>query len=381
MIRRASLLSTFAAALFITAAACSNSTVKPDASTGVGCAQGLSVGWTGYALCESGSGGALGAACPAVTPPAMCIDSKPIAACCAWVQDPKAELARAPATLHYYGAPVGQTTVDTSCVDTPPTAGTSQTVTLTGYLKVFVGSDTDSAGVKVEVFQEGANGALGALVGTAVTTDVNSPSRTNTWLNGCPTDGCIERMFTYSGIPTEKPLIIHTSDALGALKWYDFYDYNIYFSNAAVSAGDGGASIVSYDTTAVGTTDPAIVTATLGTSPSPSKGLLAGEVHDCGDVRVSGATVNTDFRPEGDIFYFNEDETHPLPTNSVSAGGGTSSLGLFGGLNYTPGQPIHISAVGMIGGQRKLIGAYTVQVFANAVTGLSLRGRRPYQHD
>lgn len=250
-------------------------------------------------------------------------------------------------------------------------------MTLTGYLKVFVGGDTDSAGVKVEVFQEGKDGALGALVGTAATTDANSPSRTNTWLKGCPTEGCTERQFTYPNVPTETPLIIHTSDANNAGKWYDFYDYNVYFSNGQVSNGT-----VSYDTQAVGTTDPATVTATLGTSVSSTKGLLAGEVHDCGDVRLSGATVNTDYRGETDMFYFGDDETNPLPDLSRTAPGiGTSQLGLFGALNYPPGVPIHVSAVGLVNGQRKLIGAYTVQVFAGAVTGLSLRGRRPYQHD
>jgi len=358
--------------------ACSNNggTPTPDGGNDP-CSQDLSVGWTDYALCAAGTGGSLGASCPPVTPAPTCISSHPVAACCAWVQDPKDELARAPSSLHYYGAPAGQTAVDLSCVTTPPTKGASQMVTLTGYLKVFVGGDADSAGVKVEIFQEGQDGALGAPVGTAVTTDTNSPSRTNTWLSGCPTDGCIERQFTYANVPTETPLIIHTSDANNAAKWYDFYDYNVYFSDASVSNG-----MVSYDTTAVGTTDPSTVTATLGTSVSSSKGLLAGEVHDCGDVRLSGATVNTDVRAETDIFYFGEDETDPLPDLSRTAPGeGTSELGLFGALNYPPGVPIHISAVGLVNGQRQLVGAYTVQVFAGAVTGLSIRGRRPYQTD
>lgn len=375
MIRRA--LFAFPLVL-VTFAACS-STPKPpsDGGTNTGCSADLAVGWTNYALCAPGVGGALGTSCPPVTPATTCIDTKPIAACCAWVQDPKDELARAPSSLHYYGAPLGQTAVDLSCVDTPATAGTPQTVTLTGYLKVFVGADNDSAGVKVEVYQEGKEGALGALVGTAVTTDNTSPSRTNDWLNGCPTNGCTERQFVYAGIPTETPLIIHTSDALGQGKWYPFYDYNVYFSNASVNAGG-----VTYDTTAVGTTDPATVTATLGTSVSPTKGLLAGEVHDCGDVRVSGATVNTDYRGETDIFYFDTPESNPLPNlGRTPTGQGTSEIGLFGALNYQPGVPIHVSAVGLVSGQRKLVGEYTVQVFAGSVTAMAIRGRRPYQHD
>lgn len=368
------------------AVACSNNSQPPPDGGAGNCAQDISVGWSNYALCAAGTGGSLGASCPPVTPAPMCIETKPVAACCAWVQDPKNELARAPSSLHNYGAPSGNTTVDLSCVDSPPTPGASQTVTLTGYLKVFVGADVDSAGVKVEVYQEdlsgGQVGKLGALVGTAVTTDTNSPSRVNTWLSGCPTDGCIERQFTYPNVPTETPLIIHTSDANNAGKWYDFYDYNVYVSNASLQSGDAGAQTASYDTTAVGTTDPGTVTSVIGTSVSSAKGLLAGEVHDCGDVRLSGATVNTDVKGETDMFYFGDDETNPLPDlQRVPEGYGTSQLGLFGALNFSPGTPIHISAVGLQNGQRKLVGEYTVQVYAGAVTGLSIRGRRPYQHD
>jgi hypothetical protein len=101
-------------------------------------------------------------------------------------------------------------------------------------------------------------------------------------------------------------------------------------------------------------------------------------VHDCGDVRLQNAEVNTDYRPQGDMFYFGSDETQPLPDKSATA---TSDLGLFGAVNYAVGVPIHISAVGLLNGTRTLIGAYTVQVYAGAVTALSLRGRRPYQHD
>jgi hypothetical protein len=380
MIRRALFVTTILSSIVF---ACSSTTPppNPDASTGITCASDFAVAWTDYALCAAGTGGNLGSACPAVSPAATCTDSKPIGACCAWVANPKVALARGPSSLHYNGAPPGQTTVDLSCIATPPTAGASQLVTVTGYLKVFVGGDSDSAGIKVEIYTAGPNGALGTLVGAAATTDTNSPSRINDWLSNCPTDGCVERQYTYANVPTETPLIIHTSDANAADKWYDFYDYNVYFSDTDIVTGDGGGPIVNYDTQAVGTTDPATVTASLGTTVDPSKGLLAGEVHDCGDVRLSGATVNTDYRPEGDIFYFTDSETSPTADKSATT---TSTLGLFGGINYTAGVPIHISAVGSTDGTSanlQLIGEFTVQVYPNSVTGLSLRGRRPYQHD
>ena len=354
-------------------AACSNTmNTNPDAGASA-CAQDLSVGWTNDTLCAAGTGGSLGPACPAVTPPAMCINSHPIAACCAWVEQPQAPLALAPSALHYNGAPAGDTTVDLSCITTPPVQGTPQMVTLNGFVKVFLGQDSDSAGVKIEILNEtpAGSGTLGASVGTTTTT-TTSMSQLNTWLQNCPTGGCTERAYTIANVPTETALVIHTSDALGAGAWADFYEYNIYFPNSAVTAG-----AVTYNTTGVGTTDIATVTATVGYSPLANKGLLAGEVHDCSDVRLSNAMVNTDYRPEGDIFYFGSDETDPLPDTQAV---GTSDLGLFGAINYTVGVPIHISAVGTVNGtQQQLIGAYTVQVYPGAVTGLALRGRRPYQ--
>src|SRR5207302_770672 len=144
MIRAASASFFFA----LVVAACSNGNPKPDG--GGACSQDLSVGWTNYALCAAGTGGNLGPACPATTPPNMCVDSRPVGACCAWTGDAKVELARAPSSLHYFGQPSGQPAVDLACTDTPPAQGTPQTVTLNGCVQVFLGGHSDSPGVKVQ---------------------------------------------------------------------------------------------------------------------------------------------------------------------------------------------------------------------------------------
>ena len=377
------LVTTAGAGLLVVA--CSNKANPTNDGGSGGCSKDLSVGWSAppYALCAPGTGGNLGSACPPITPAATCIDTRPVAACCAWVQDATVELARATG-LHYFSAPSGQTTVDLACLDTPGAKpGTPQNVTLTGYVKLFSSGD-DSAGVKVEVYTEGPNATLGTLIGsyTTVANDTTDPPLMPlpTWSSKCPTQGCSLRSYSVANVPTETPLIIKTSDATGSQKWADLYDYNIYFANGTVAQSDAGVSTVSYDASTVAATDVnTVASAAGGFTIKPDKGLLAGEVHDCGDVRLANATVNTDVRPEGDMFYFNSDETNPLPDKTQTDG--TSKLGLFGALNYPTGVPIHISAVGLLNGQRTLIGAYTVQVYPGAVTALSLRGRRPYQQD
>lgn len=310
---------------------------------------------------------------PVLQPPLTCSDNRPITACCVQVQTPNVELARATG-LNYYSAPPGQTDVDLSCLDAPKALGTPQTVTVTGYVKLFSTGD-DSTGVKVEIYEAGPNGALGKLVGTPTATTNASPFQDPkpTWSKKCPTEGCTLRQFTYAGVPTETPLIVKTSDAKASQKWAELYDYNIYFANDAVQAG-----VVAYNASAVASTDVnTIASAAGGFTIKADRGVIAGEVHDCGDVRLSGARVDTDYPSEGGMFYFGENEADPLPDKQRTTG--TSKLGLFGALNYTTNTPIRVSAVGQYKGERVLVGTIVVQVFPGAVTALSFRGRRPWQ--
>ena len=360
-----------AASIASLAVACGSSKVTTDGGTGDAAGSNVKV------VTPMGQAPFCAATCaPSVT----CTDPKPVNACCVCTQAPKFEIARATG-LVYYSAPNNDPTIDLSCIDSPKAKGTPQMVTVTGYVKLF-SSGNDSSGVKIEIFQEGANGALGAPVGTPVITsmtdEIKMPKPT-LW-SKCPVDGCVLRKFTYANVPTETPLIVKTSDGLGAQKWAELYDYNIMFSNSVVDM-DGGAPSVYYEPSTVPATDlNTVASAAGGFTIKADRGLLAGEVHDCADVRLSGVMVNTDQKPEGDMFYFGENEADPLPDKSRGpAGQGTSKLGLFGALNYTTGTPIHISASGLYKGQTVLVGTYTVQVFKGAVTALSLRGRRNWQ--
>ncbi|MEO8877670.1 MAG: hypothetical protein ABI461_18905, partial [Polyangiaceae bacterium] len=319
-----------------------------------------------------------------------CTAARPIDACCTYVQAPKADIARGTG-LHYFSS--NDPAVDVGCLASPPAAGPSQNITLAGYVKLFA-SGNDSQGVKIEVFQEGANGALGALVGSYTTSgdDAADPPQMPlpTWSTKCPEGGCKLRTYFVANVPTETPLIIKTSDATASGQWSDLYDYNIYIANGAAAAtspvpGTGiqgfptSGSFAEYDASTVAGTDVnTVASAAGGLTVAPGKGVIAGEVHDCGDVRISGATVDTDAAHDGPLFYFNENESDPTPDQSRGPQGiGTSNLGLFGALNLATGTPIHVSAVGHTGGQTVLLGTYTVQVYAGAVTALSFRGRRP----
>jgi hypothetical protein len=144
----------------------------------------------------------------------------------------------------------------------------------------------------------------------------------------------------------------------------------------AAASADG---VIEHDPSVVPATDlNTVASAAGGFSPSQEKGMLAGEVHDCGDVRLAGATVDIDAAHEGDMFYFGENEADPLPDKTRSSAG-TSKIGLFGTLNVTTGVPIRISAIGNYNGQTVLLATHAVQTLKGSVTSLRLRGRRPWQ--
>jgi len=323
---------------------------------------------------------------PAGADPTTCSAVRDLNACCAWVQEPTKELT-ASTGLHNFSIADSTYKPNLGCLTAPPSSGAPQTVTLKGYLKLF-SSGGDSAGVKIEIYKEGDNGGLGALVGAAVTTskdDMADPPQMPlvTWLNKCPPEGCKFRSFTYAGVPTETPLIIKTSDASASGTWADLYDYNIYFANGSV---DPGTMTVKYDPSALAATDIGVVAATVGATIKAGKGLIAGEVHDCivpkpGDyaqeVRLSGAMVDSDQPHDSQMFYFTDNEADPLP--DLNNKSGTSRLGLFGAINLPTGVPIRLSAVGRSNGADVLLGTYVVQTFPGAVTALSFRGRRPSQ--
>ncbi len=307
--------------------------------------------------------------------PNTCKAPRTINACCTFVQPPSQELARGTGLVRSSSKdPVLQL----GCLDDPGVVGASKAFTLKGFVRVF-SSGSDSAGVKIEIFKEGLNGALGDLVGVPVSTTKDGKAldpALASYLKKCPDGGCTYREFTYTGVPSETPLIVKTSDAAGGEQWAALYDYNVFFPSSTVGAGD---VIEGYQPAAVAATDiNTVASAAGGFTVRQDKGLLAGEVHDCGDVRVAGATVDTDVAHEGDMFYFGENEADPLPDKSRGPLG-TSKLGLFGTLNLPTGQPIRVSAVGKSGGHTILLGTYTVQTFPGAVTALSFRGRRPWQ--
>lgn len=274
-----------------------------------------------------------------------------------------------------------------------PTAGTSERVTLWGYVRVF-GNGGDSQHIRISVHRVNADGTPGEMLGTTVSDtaspasgmeDVYSPSRDRVLFTR-RTGG-----YVLPNIPTETELLVVTegdpSDSEAAGLWsHRIYDYNFVVRNSEIDAtpapmGVTGRSarflprvISNSDWTAI----PA--TSTLTSGISPGRGAVAGEVHDCDDIRLANATVESTPRRawDGPVVYFSENDTNPLPDLSRDQRG-TSLLGTYALLDVEPG-PVTVAAVGYTAPRQVVhLGSYHARVFADSVTLVTFRGMRPWQ--
>jgi hypothetical protein len=253
-----------------------------------------------------------------------------------------------------------------------PTLGTSQMVTVSGVAKIFAhGCASTNLAIEIWTVKRtgGADdGSLDTMVGSSFTTPSDCTSATTgmqvTNANCTPVFECL---YTYPNVPTETELVIKTSGT----GWAELYDYNTYIPNAAVTGGTWTHNVYALAADDYGT----IAQAAIGAPITSGHGAIAGEVHDCQNIRLINATVDVNVARKEQIFYFTTDVDNPLPEASETA---TSALGLYAALDIVPG-PVAIGALGLVNGQVTTVGFYKVRVFPNAVTTMTFQGLRPYQ--
>ncbi len=273
---------------------------------------------------------------------------------------------------------------DLSCFDkaTWPAANSSQSVEITGYVRNF-SNGCDVVGTQLEIFKVkrgGADdGALGDAIGSPVV--IEDAPCTDATPDVCKlvvVDGKCDdsnprkwRKFSYKGVPSETELVIKTGPSAASSGYATLYDYDIYVKNGDIKEGQW-----SHDVRAIIQSDYALIpSVAFGGQIASGNGAIAGEVHDCSDVRISGAIVNVSAKHSIPVGYFTEIEDAPLPDANKNS---TSSLGLYAAYDLAPGAA-RISAVGTVKGEVVSLGYYDVQVFPNAITAMTFRGLRPFQ--
>ena len=313
--------------------------------------------------------------------------------CGACVGTPADTLKRSTDTKEYNGSGPP----DLGCLTNPASVkplGVPKTVTLRGYVKIFA-NGPDSKNVKIEVFKEKLDGSkptgqLGDAVGAAAFSVDKLADGTGTKQETVVKSGTAQTRTLYpyelAGVPTETPLIIKTSSktSVDADGWFPLYDFNVVVRNddATCATADLGACFSSdgvyrYFARALGNDDYAsILRAAYARAPEGGKSAIAGEVHDCADVRLSNATVGIGPNPGLGLFYLSEEEDNPLPEASRHQ---TGRLGLYAAGGLQPGT----YTVGAAGkgpdGALTALGSYPVQTFPDSVSVFTFRGLRPWQ--
>ncbi len=289
------------------------------------------------------------------------------------VPEPKAELARATDTDEFSGSGPP----DLTCLTPgsyPMKDPSTQNVTVSGFARIF-SSGCNSGNLKItfhKVIRNGGpdDGKLGDAIGTSVLTaadctDIGEQSD----VEDCP-DTRWECPYSYAMVPTETEIAIKTESDVGDDTWAPLIQYNIYVPNSEVVDGAW-----EHNVRALATPDYTVIPSTaIGKPITPGNGAVAGEVHDCGDVRVLNATAGID-KPKANLTYFTSDEDSPLPDLGAKS---TSKLGLYAALDVPQGQ-VNVAATGLVGGQVVSLGRHTVWVYPDTVSSVTFRGLRAYQ--
>jgi hypothetical protein len=307
--------------------------------------------------------------------------------------------------------------------------GTSPaTVTLTGFVHVF-SSGPDSNNVSVQVFDAAGVTAsdlggqsLGSLLSkldpaTQRACDADGSKGCslplaggcalplcNDGLNGhsddhkyCRDNGsggeCSDRLrwesrYALANIPTNTQLVIRVTGPAGSsdITWATTVSFNVFLSTSdracaslsdtdCLDKSDAANPKYQLNVSALSSADYVNIPTISGLAGgiSAGEGAMAGEVHDCDNVRVGNVEVVT--TPSADRFtYFNGNPVKTLPDASRAAVG-TDRLGLFAALNEKPGK-VHVEAGGALsaGGALTSFGTFDAYVYANTTTIVNVNG-------
>lgn len=286
----------------------------------------------------------------------------------------------------------GEGPVDTACYrpDGYPPDGTPQNVILHGVVDVYA-TGPNSDGITIQVYEQNDDGSLGTLLGETVSTPTCAdfeaqlpvPNEVGDEAAFCPgvcqekkpdTEDCRDLgYYEIPDIPTNRALVVKTSGSTAT--WKDMYSYNIWLFDNEIQDGR-----VYYKSRCLSLDDWRNIPVAAGdvTGVAPGKGAVAGEVHDCGDVRIYYATVAA--YPRAETFtYFNGVEEKLYPELGRSDYG-TNLDGLYAAIELDAGQTVWVTALARIEGEGYVsLGWQVAQTYPDALTSVSLRGTRPNQ--
>src|SRR5258706_5935378 len=325
----------------------------------------------------------------------------------------------------------GRVAPNLDCLTTPkvPPAGPA-TVTLTGFVHAF-SSGPDSKGVSIAVYDAAALRTAGSPAAATPIAQVAASALDPATQRACDVDGmkgctipsatgctlpigadglnghpdnnkycrdngggateCRDRLrwearYSLAAIPTNKQLVIRTTGPNGTpdQTWATIFSWTVFLSTgdpACTSANqtdciDTAGAKYQLNVNALSQADYVLIPQTAGLSGGlpPGQGAVAGEVHDCDNIRVSGLVVGVQPTPSR-FTYFNGNPVKTLPDPSRVA---TDQLGLYAALSVPPGNASVVAAgLTSAGGALTPFGTFTALVFADSVAVVNINGGKP----
>jgi len=346
-----------------------------------------------YETCDS--------VCPA---PPTCGEGE-VLTCCTCVKVPASDAVRTTCSmLSEYCAPIAGPP-DISCYQPGgyPTSDPEGSAALHGAVDVYA-TGGGSDGVLVEVYRAADDGNLGTLVGEYVSdttclaheADFPTVDESADEVADCP-GPCSEKVspdnhdcrdlgyFLIDAVPTNVPLVVKTSQSGGGSLWKDMLSFNIWFFDDEIGADGGLAGHVFYKARVLSVDDWRNIPVAAGDTNGIASGYaaIAGELHDCGDVRLTFAMAGT-FPEANTLTYFNGVEEKLYP-DLMRGGYGTNIDGLYAAIEVEPaagGAPVFISAIARIAGEGVVsLGWQKAFLYPETLTSVTLRGTRPDQVD
>ena len=282
---------------------------------------------------------------------------------------------------------------DLGCIGAPRTVGASTQVTLEGCIDVFgVGNDAKK-GTEIAVFAASVDPSTGTPLATGIVAvrndasglvcdgaDANAPA--------CLAFACSSKGYyrLSATVPTHEPLtmrIKHPTDTTVI----DTYLYGLTFFNEQATD-----AVVSYEAAmifrstwdSIPTLGGRQITGGQDGSDGVGRAVVAGEIHDCNDVIIEGASVTIGgLDSTMSIAYFDGDPDDPKPDLRRIT---TANDGLYVLLNVPTdaGANEHTIVAGLrepgcVGDDCSCVsaGERTIKTFADSVTIVTLRGDFP----
>lgn len=286
--------------------------------------------------------------------------------------------------------------VDVSCIGNPPALDQSAAVRLQGCIDVFGLGDRAKAGIRVAVFSDDQNPKTDTPdfgeVEIKVQEDAAGLDCTGADANdpACLSLGCDRKgAYAMEGIPVRVPLTMKVYKP-GDTTIIDTYTFGVVFDYQqdalAVDGVVNYAANLIYSSTwdSIPTLAGRLIDGGLDVGDGVGRAVIAGEIHDCNDKIVQGASVTTDrLDPTTKITYFDGNNDDPKPKLTRLS---TNTDGLYVVLNADTAAPndVHKITAGIVepgcSGDACAcvsLGSRTVRAFADSVSIVTLRGDFP----